>query len=64
MNISKSKKYAILPDGEKVKLYKGKIRFKDRQKVIPGFSGVKKLREDIKRLKPIKIDYSKLISKK
>ena len=56
----KMKKFVVLPDGEKVKLYKGKIRFKDRAKVIPGGDGVKKLREDIKRLRLIKIDYSKL----
>ncbi len=55
-----NKRFIVLQDGEKVNLYKGKIKLKDKIKVIPGVPGVKKLREDIKKLKPIKINYSKL----
>ncbi|MBA7494844.1 hypothetical protein ES702_05421 [subsurface metagenome] len=58
------KKFVKIPDGEKVKLVRGKVRYKDRDKVIPGVPGVKKLREDIKKLKPMKINYSKPKNKK
>jgi hypothetical protein len=55
---SQKQKFVNTPKGKKVKLDKyGKIKYKDRAKVIPGIEGVKKLREVIKKLKPIKINY-------
>jgi hypothetical protein len=50
------KRFITLENGEKIKLDKNnRISYKDRAKVISGIPGVKKLREDIKKLKPEKI---------
>ncbi len=56
MKKPKNKKFVKTPDGEKIKLVKGKIRYEDRNKIIPGIPGVKKLREDIKKLKAYKVN--------
>ncbi len=50
--MKKSIKFITARDGEKIKLDKyGKISYRDRIKVIPGFPGTKKLREELKKLK-------------
>ena len=54
------KKFLRLNTGEKVKLSKGKVKHKDRGKVIPGFSEGIRLRNALKKLKPYKINYKKM----
>ncbi len=56
--MSNKNKFVKNAEGEKIKLDKyGRISYHDRVKVIPGGSGIKKLREDISKLKAIKIKY-------
>ena len=52
------KKLMTLRDGDNVNLDKyGKVSYRNRFRVIPGIPGIKKLRKDIKSLKPLRMDY-------